>query len=120
MKTDLKTRQHRSIWGNNDDLKAVAAFFRPFGYVFDRFIGNLLESVCSRDTLWWDADPNQTKPRNAGKVADWAYRGRTHTVLFECKSLRPSLDLTTYGSEDDINKMRGRIVSAVEQLIRHA
>jgi hypothetical protein len=96
------------------------AFSERFGYVFDRFVGNLLGSVCPAESLWWEADTTRPKPKNAGKVADWAYRGNTHTILFECKSLRPSLELVTYGSEEGVRATRGRIVSALEQLIRHA
>ena len=91
-----------------------------FGYVFDRFVGNLLKSVCLPGSLWWESDPSREKTKNAVKVADWAYRGKDRTVLFECKSLRPSLNLTTYGSEDDVQAVRKRIVSALAQLIEHA
>jgi hypothetical protein len=95
-------------------------FSEQFGYVFDRFIGNLLMSACPPESLWWESDPSRRKPKKATKVGDWAYRGKKHTVLFECKSLRPSLELTTYGSEAEMGKMRERIVSALEQLIVHA
>ena len=94
-------------------------FSHRFGSVFDRFVGNLLESVCPTDSLWWEADTNRPKPKNPGKVADWAYRGTAYTVLFECKSLRPSLELLTYGSDEHVRATRKRIVDALEQLIKH-
>ena len=55
-----------------------------------------------------------------GKIGDWVHPGRRHTVLLECKSLRPSLKLTTYGSDDSVEKLTERIALAVEQLIGHA
>ena len=94
-------------------------FSARFGYVFDRFIGNLLGSVLPDSSLWWESDPNRMKAKNEGKVADWVYRGGTHTILFECKSLRPSLELVTYGSDASTADTRRRIVEALVQLIRH-
>jgi len=96
------------------------AFSRRFGYVFDRFVGNLLGSVCPSESLWWEGDPNRAKPKNAGKVADWAYKGASRTILFECKSLRPPLELVTFGSDASVQATRERIVSAITQLSAHA
>jgi len=59
------------------------------------------------------------KPKNVGKSGDWVYLGRNCNVLIECKSLRPSLELVTYGSDDSVKATVGRIVSALEQLIGH-
>jgi hypothetical protein len=95
-------------------------FSSRFGYVFDRFVGNLLGSVCPSESLWWEADGSRQKPKNVGKVSDWVYLGKSTTVLFECKSLRPSLELVTYGSDESVQTTRRRIVSALEQLIGHA
>lgn len=95
-------------------------FSNRFGAVFDRFVGNLLGSVCPAESLWWESDPDRPKLKNAGKVADWAYRGEARTVLFECKSLRPSLELTTYGSDEAVRTTGERIASAVAQLTAHA
>jgi hypothetical protein len=96
------------------------SFTKRFGYVFDRFVGNLLESVCLGGSLWCDADPTRAKPKKAGKVADWAYQGEEFLVLFECKSLRPMLELVTYGSEQSLSTLRRRIADAVTQLTNHA
>lgn len=95
-------------------------FSNRFGYVFDRFVGNLLGSVCPSGALWWEADTTRPKPKNPGKVADWAYQGENALVLFECKSLRPSLELVTYGSEESIRRVRRRISDAAIQLSDHA
>ena len=96
------------------------AFSNRFGAAFDRLVGNLLGSVCPAESLWWEADPTRPKLKNAGKVADWAYRGAGRTVLFECKSLRPSLELVTYGSDEAVAATAERIAAAVAQLTAHA
>lgn len=88
--------------------------------MFDKVVGDLLGTVCGRDALWWEADAGRPKPKNPGKVADWAFRGATHTVLFECKSLRPSLELLTYGSDESVCEVRRRVVAALTQLAGHA
>jgi hypothetical protein len=98
------------------------AFSDRFGYVFDEFIGTLLASVCPADSLWsaaaWEREDGK-KPKNRGKIGDRAYKGTSCTVLLECKSLRPSLELTTYGSDESVQAARKRIVSALEQMIEH-
>ena len=38
-------------------------------------------------------------------------------MLFECKALRPSLELLHYGSQEAIETLRERVVSALEQVI---
>jgi hypothetical protein len=97
-------------------------FAERFGHSFDRFVGQLLGSVCPAPLLWSAAEWEESRvSRGAhGKIGDWAFRGNTHTILFECKSLRPSLELTTYGSDDSVQKVTDRIVSALGQLGGHA
>lgn len=97
-------------------------FSERFGHAFDRFVGQLLASACPPKSLWsateWESTRKSNEPHS--KIGDWAYRGHGHTILFECKSLRPSLELTTYGSDDSVRKTTARIVSALSQLIGHA
>jgi hypothetical protein len=47
------------------------------------------------------------------------YAGKSRNVLIEYKSLGPSLELVTYGSDKCVQATWGRIVSALEQLIGH-
>ena len=99
------------------------AFAERFGYVFDQLVGKLLASVCLRQSLWsaaaWESALGGKKPKNVGKIGDWVYAGNSSNVLIECKSLRPSLELVTYGSDRSVQDTRGRIASALEQLIGH-
>jgi hypothetical protein len=98
-------------------------FAERFGYVFDQLVGKLLGSVCPQDRLWsaaaWESGLAGKKLKNVGKIGDWVYIGESRHVLVECKSLRPSLELVTYGSADSVKATAGRIASALEQLIRH-
>lgn len=102
--------------------RAGRDFTTPFGHAFDRLIGQLLGSVCPTESLWsateWEMKQFKSKPDH-GKIGDWVFVGSTCIVLFECKSLRPTLELTTYGSDDSVQKVVDRIASALEQLIDH-
>ena len=98
-------------------------FAERFGYVFDQLVGKLLGSVCPPQALWsaaaWESALGGKKPKNISKIGDWVYIGQSRNVLVECKSLRPSLELVTYGSDESVKATVGRIASALEQLIRH-
>lgn len=98
-------------------------FTRQFGHAFDKFVGQLIGSVCPSERLWsassWEQSNGQMKSKS-GKIVDWAYIGDAHTVLVECKSLRPSLHLRTFGAEASVRGISERIASAVEQLTSHS
>lgn len=97
-------------------------FSNQFGYAFDQFVGQVLGGVCPPERLWSASEWEQSQGRKpqSMKVGDWAYIGDESTVLIECKSLRPTVELTTFGTEDSIAKLAGRVASAVEQLTGHA
>jgi hypothetical protein len=98
-------------------------FVQRFGHVFDQLVGTLLGSVCPSEQLWsasaWESAQGGKKPKSVSKICDWVYLGKNRNVLIECKSLRPSLELLTYGSDKSVEDMRGRIASALEQIIGH-
>jgi len=98
-------------------------FSERFGYAFEQFVGQLLGSVCPAQRLWsaaqWGKANGQSK-RQSLKLGDWAYIGDSCTVLLECKSLRPSIELTTYGSDRSLVDLNERVAAAVEQLIKHS
>ncbi len=98
-------------------------FSNQFGYAFDQFVGQLLSSACPEDRLWsaaeWEQSQGRRKPQSM-KIGDWAYIGKDHTVLVECKSLRPTVELTTFGTDDSVAKVANRVASAVKQLTGHA
>lgn len=116
----------RVTWGLFFDLfeRYRTTFSQRFGDVFDRLVGDLLQSVSPKDSLWSDAGPNETRGRQVlkqgRKRGDWAFKGADYTVLFECKALRPSLKLLHYGSQEAIDELRERVVGALEQVISQA
>ncbi len=105
----------------SDGLK----FTNYFGdVVFDRLIGDLLHSVYPPETLWsdsaWKKTVSDKQLNKIGKRGDWAYKGCQHTVLIECKSLRPNLELMTYGTEKSVKKVIERIAEALEQIVEQS
>lgn len=98
------------------------AFAEKFGHVFDQYVGQMLGSVCKPETLWsasaWERRLTGKKPKNVGKIGDWVVLGKDFNVLIECKSLRPSLELTSYGSDESVKATVSRIAQALEQLVR--
>lgn len=116
----------RTTWGLFFDLfeRDRILFSHRFGDLFDRLVGDLLLSVIPRPLLWSDAELRSARGRPGSKHepkrGDWAYKGAEYTVLFECKALRPSLKLLHYGSPEAVEELRGRVVSALEQVITQA
>ena len=114
----------RVTFGLFHDLfaKHKMTFTEHFGFVFEAFVGQLLRSQVSEERLWsasnWEA--SNTKKQESLKLCDWVYQGSTASVLFECKSLRPSLKLTTYADDNSLADLNSRIAKAVTQLSRHA
>jgi hypothetical protein len=108
-------------------------FSNKFGRPFETFVGMLLRSVCSHESLWSHAEWQEAKPVESRKVkhkvCDWAYIAEPDTILFECKSLRPSLDVTTVPnidpadnvqpSIDPIEHTTERIVESLRQMVEH-
>jgi hypothetical protein len=97
-------------------------FSKQFGYAFEKFVGSLISTVGNPKQFWSASDWEMRqirKPQNQ-KVTDWAFKGAKYTILLECKSLRPSLNLTTFGSEKSMDELRNRVKDAVLQLTIHA
>lgn len=97
-------------------------FSRKFGFAFEKFVGSLISTVGGPAQFWsaseWEMQ--QLRRQQNQKVTDWAFKGAKHTILLECKSLRPSLNLTTFGSERSMGDLRKRVKDAVLQLTIHA
>jgi len=113
----------RATWGLFFDMfeRDGTSFSRRFGDVFERLVGEMLQSVVAKQSLWSDAERNELPGRQASKQGfkrgDWAYKGAHCTVLFECKTLRPSLPLRHYGQQEHIDEFRRRVVSGLEQVV---
>jgi hypothetical protein len=96
-------------------------FAHRFAPVFDQLVGSLLRSVLP--SVWsaaeWEMANAGRNVAKVGKRGDWIYVGENRNVLIECKSLRPSLELVTYGSDEALKDMVRRIAGAVKQLAHH-
>lgn len=97
-------------------------FSKKFGFAFEKFVGSLISCAGKLEQIWSASDWEQkvARKKQNQKVSDWAFEGENQTVLFECKSLRPSLELTTYGSVESMDSLRGRVLKALSQLTGHA
>jgi hypothetical protein len=97
-------------------------FSKNFGFAFEKFVGSLISTAGSPTQFWSASDweMRQQRKQQNQKVTDWAFRGVKHTILLECKSLRPSLNLTTFGSQKSMDDLRKRVKDAVRQLTIHA
>jgi hypothetical protein len=121
---DAELITERTTWGLFYDMfeRFGVNFATRFGDVFAQMAGNLLKSIFVPDTLW-SAEafvartPESQRPKC--KFCDWACKCGSITVLIECKSLRPSLELTTTGTHEAVEKTAKRIASALDQLIDH-
>lgn len=96
-------------------------FTTRFGDIFSSFVGALLHSVLpapsfTSDKSWKTASPRKAQPKHA----DWAYEGEAVTVLIECKTMRPTLELLTTGSDEAFDKVVDRLGQAVSQLSQHS
>ena len=107
----------RTTWGLFHDLFGACGveFSEQFGEPFSRLVGRLLKSVCPVDALWTDNHSRET----AGRRGDWAFVGPERTVLIECKSARPRLELTSMASEASVEYAATRVAEALEQLMDH-
>lgn len=103
--------------------KRGVGFSDDFGYAFEAFVGQMLASALPCERIW-SASAFQQRGFSASKRnvkhCDWAYKGESFTVLIECKSLRPSTRLATFGSDVSVQEIIQRIAGAVEQVSSHS
>ena len=97
------------------------AFSEHFGASFERFVGVLLRSPIPAGSVWSHADWKEANPHLTikGKVSDHAYVGGSDTILFECKSLRPTVKLISVADETSMSHLTSRIADGLRQLIEH-
>jgi hypothetical protein len=109
----------RTTWGLFYDLfeRYGGSFTKRFGDVFGSLVGQLLRSVYPGIAIWSDDGDRQTGP--PGRRGDWAYKGKSRTVLIECKSLRPNINLMALASEASVADAARRVAEALDQLGEH-
>ncbi len=93
------------------------SFFQDFGYAFSQFVGRLLVHASDKGRVVnLDLAADQEFRHKQKKNGDWLVIGVNHNVLIECKSLRPSLELTTHGADESVEAVRTRVVESLSQL----
>lgn len=93
-------------------------FTRAFGYVFEEYIGSLLKSVYPQTHVVRERTYSHGKLEKRGP-ADWVVVERNSLLLFECKSLIPSLDFVSIADAGDVERYAQRIGDAIEQVYKH-
>jgi hypothetical protein len=106
--------------------KQKTGFTERFGFAFEKYVGQLLNSVLDESDLWsaaaWeDAQRTSNSKINGGrKLCDWICLCRNHSIMIECKSLRPSLRFSTYSDSASLDDLNLRLKKALTQLSGHA
>jgi hypothetical protein len=121
----------RTSWGvfydifekyqKDDDL---SAFTEPFGYAFERFVDNLLQSALAADSIWRETDSpaaNRIKDSKGRvhQIGDLAYRSKSNPVLIEVTSARPTREYCALARKDDLQRAATRIAKEVLQTFDH-
>jgi len=121
----------RTSWGVFYDIfekyqKAdeLSAFTEPFGYAFERFVDNLLQSVLPADSIWRETESPSAEQikKSKGKthqIGDLAYRSTSNPVLIEVASLRPTREFCALARKEDLQKAAKRIAEEVRQTLDH-
>jgi hypothetical protein len=117
----------RTSWGVFQDAyeRKRKGFQGPFGHAFERFVGKVLRSAVPRGALWGERESPRVRELRAGsqphhKLADWICRTRDSNVFIECKSVRPTLQMSTFANVDDLKKLAGDFAKAIRQVVEHA
>lgn len=91
-------------------------FSTYFGYVFERYVGLVLQNSVTSAELLSEQDIRQFYPVNKGKVPDWALIDGSTAILFECKTTRFSRAAQAIASEDAVNSSLAQVKKGLKQL----
>jgi hypothetical protein len=106
--------------------KHKTTFTERFGFVFEKYVGQLLKSVLPDSILWsaaaWDEFQRAEglKANVGSKMCDWICQFGDTSIMLECKSLRPSLQFSTYSDPASLDDLNERLKKALVQLSGHA
>jgi hypothetical protein len=82
-------------------------FSEYFGFVFERYVGLILEKCLLSEQLLSELDIRNFYPAEKGKAPDWIIVDGSTVLLFECKATRFSRAAQAIASEDAINGTSG-------------
>ncbi len=91
-------------------------FSEYFGYVFERYVGLVIENCITSEKLLSESEIRSFYPANKGKAADWILIDGSTLILFECKATRFSRAAQAIASEDAVNKSLAQVKKGLKQL----
>ena len=101
-------------------------FTESFGYAFERFVDNLLQSVIPTQHIWREARSSIVAARISGgsgkkshKVGDLAVPSIRTSVMIECSSKRPTRDLCEEALPENLEKTAKSIAEEIRQTFHH-
>ena len=121
----------RTSWGVFYDIfekyqeaDELSDFTEPFGYAFERFVDNLLQSALPGGSIWREtespgADRIKKSKGKTHQIGDLAYRSITNSVLIEVTSLRPTREFCALARREDLQHAATRIAKEVLQTFEH-
>lgn len=91
-------------------------FAHYFGYLFEAYIGRLLEASVKSQNLISEDTIRQTYSESSGKAPDWIVLDGSTAILIECKATRFSLAALGTGAEESVNDSLKQILKGLKQL----
>lgn len=91
-------------------------FSNYFGFIFERYVGLVLEKCVLSEKLLSESDIRNFYPSKKGKVSDWIMIDGSTAILFECKATRFSRAAQAIASEDAINTSLAQVKKGLKQL----
>jgi len=101
---------------NAHSTKSGNEFSDYFGYVFERYVGLVIENCITSEQLLSEADIRRFYPTNKGKVPDWILIDGSTLTLFECKATRFSRAAQAIASEEAVNSSLAQVKKGLKQL----
>jgi len=91
-------------------------FSEYFGFVFERYVGLVLEKCLLSQQLLSESDIRNFYPAKKGKAPDWIIVDGSTVLLFECKATRFSRAAQAIASEDSVNISLAQVKKGLKQL----
>lgn len=91
-------------------------FSKYFGFIFERYVGVVLENCLSSESLLSESTIRKFYPTEKGKAPDWIIIDNSTAILFECKATRFSRAAQAIATEESINSSLSQVKKGLIQL----
>lgn len=92
------------------------SFSTYFGYVFERYVGLVLQNCITSEELLSELDIRKFYSIDKGKSPDWILIDGSTAILFECKATRFSRAAQAVASQDAVNSSLTQVKKGLKQL----